>query len=503
MSDRGETKHLEPDSLLDVAPDAVVIGDEDGCIRFVNAQATVLLGYSCEELEGQPVELLVPERFRHQQEADRRHYMAHLYTRPMGHGQRLFVRRKDGTEFRAEISFTPVESSRGVRILSVIRDITKRVQAERSLRELASFAELNPAPVLRFDAYGVVLTANAAARAILGDNARSGSSAKTLIPGLREVDIEACVRTGSIIEHEAPVGEHHYQFVIRGVPSLGVAHVYGSDVTARRRDEQQLQKAHDHLIHELQAAAKMQRSLFPQTPPNVDKVRFDWCYTPCEALAGDLFNIVQLDERFLGVYIFDVSGHGVPAALLTATVSRAVARHARAHIAQEPPAGSLATAPVSWVAEQLNSEFPMDPMTGQYFTLLYGLLDLQTLDFRFVAAGHPGPIHVPRDGPSSVLETEAFPIGFFPDVSYQEQSLHLAPGDRLYLYTDGIPDATDRDGQPFGAAQLVETLQRNRSLSLGDGLNRLADRLRAWHGGRNPEDDMSILAVEVSRRESV
>ena len=88
-------------------------------------------------------------------------------------------------------------------------------------------------------------------------------------------------------------------------------------------------------------------------------------------------------------------------------------------------------------------------------------------------------------------------------MSYQEQSLHLAPGDRLYLYTDGIPDATDRDDQPFGAAQLVETLQRNRSLSLGDGLNRLADRLREWRGGKSPEDDMSILAVEVSRRESV
>ncbi len=100
MSDRSETKHLEPDSLLDAAPDAVVILDEDGCIRFVNAQATVLLGYSCEELEGQPVEILVPERFRHQQEADRRHYMDHLYTRPMGHGQRLFVRRRASLSVR-------------------------------------------------------------------------------------------------------------------------------------------------------------------------------------------------------------------------------------------------------------------------------------------------------------------------------------------------------------------------------------------------------------------
>ena len=98
----------------------------------------------------------------------------------------------------------------------------------------------------------------------------------------------------------------------------------------------------------------------------------------------------------------------------------------------------------------------MDPETEQYLTLLYGVLDLQTLDFRFVAAGHPGPVHVPHEGSSSILKAEGFPVGFFPDASYQEQSLHLAPGDRLYLYTDGIPDATDRDSQPFGAEQLVD-----------------------------------------------
>ena len=189
--------------------------------------------------------------------------MTHLRTRPPEHGSELFVRRKDGTEFRAQISLTPVEAARGVRVLCIIRDITERLQVERSLQEMASFAELNPGPVLRIDVRGVVLTANPATRAILGDNVRSGSMAHTLIPGLREGDIESCVRAGSIIEHEARVGEHDYQFVIRGVPSLGVGYVYGSDVTARRRSEQQLQNAHDRLTHELQAAAQMQRSLFP------------------------------------------------------------------------------------------------------------------------------------------------------------------------------------------------------------------------------------------------
>lgn len=502
MSNGLETAHLELGRLRDEAPDPVVIVDGDGRIELVNAQAAALVGYGREELNGQPVEILVPERFRRRFDADRRHYMTHLDTRPMGHGTKLFARRKDGTEFRAEISLTPVESRQGVRILSIIRDITQRVQVERSLREMASFAELNPAPVLRVDARGEILTANAAARAVLGDHARSGTRVTTLIPGFSELDLEACVNTGSIIEHEATVGDQQYHFVIRGVPSLGVGYVYGSDVTARTRSEQQLQKAHDRLTHELHAAAKMQRSLFPETPPNVGHVRFDWCYTPCDVLAGDLFNVVQLDERFVGVYVFDVSGHGVPAALLTVTVSRALARHARAHLALKSQVGTLPTAPVQWVAEQLNREFPMDPVTGQYFTLLYGLLDLQTLDFRFVAAGHPGPVHVPREGSASVLETKAFPIGFFPEVSYQEQSVHLAPGDRLYLYTDGIPDATNPDGQPFGAEQLVETLQRNRAVSLGDGLNQLADQLRTWQGTGSPDDDMSILAVEVRRRET-
>lgn len=502
MHETAETDHLKLESLLDAAPDVVVIVDGDGYIRFVNAQATILLGYARGELVGQPIEILVPERFRHQHDADRRHYMTHLATRPMGQGPELFARRKDGTELRAEISLTPVESGEGVRILCIVRDITHRVQVERSLREMASFAELNPAPVLRVDAHGGVLTANAAARAVFGDRVQLGARVKAMIPSFGDLDLEACVQTGSVIEHEAEVGEQHYHFVTRGVPSLSVAHIYGSDVTARRRSERQLQEAHDRLTHERDAAAKMQRSLFPQMPPDVGSVLFDWCYTPSETLAGDLFNVIQLDERFLALYVFDVSGHGVPAALLTVTVSRALARYARAHLALELPAESKTIAAVQWVAEQLNAEFPMDPVTGQYFTLLYGLLDLQTFEFRFVAAGHPGPVYVPSDGAPSVVETQGFPVGFFPDAGYLEQSLRLAPGDRLYLYTDGIPDAVDPNGQPFGTEQLVETLHRNRSVSLGTGLSPLADRLRTWHDGESPEDDMSILALEVVRSSS-
>ena len=157
-------------------------------------------------------------------------------------------------------------------------------------------------------------------------------------------------------------------------------------------------------------------------------MRFDWCYIPCAALGGDLFNVVELDERFLAVYVFDVSGHGVPAALLTVTVSRALARHARAHIAQKPQSGALRTAPVQWVAEQLNGEFPMDPVTGQYFTLLYGLLDLQTFDFRFVSAGHPGPVHVPYEGSTSILGTEGGSLsGSFPMGNTRNSSFVLRP----------------------------------------------------------------------------
>ncbi|PYV14774.1 MAG: hypothetical protein DMG07_11210, partial [Acidobacteria bacterium] len=128
------SKHPVYDSL-EFIPDAIVIAGQDGRITLANTQAERLFGYSRAELLGQPVELLLPERFRKSHEGHRSAYAAEPRLRPMGAGLELYGRRKNGDEFPVDIMLNPVQSDEGALVLGVIRDITDRKLVEAALRE--------------------------------------------------------------------------------------------------------------------------------------------------------------------------------------------------------------------------------------------------------------------------------------------------------------------------------------------------------------------------------
>ncbi|HXF52237.1 MAG TPA: PAS domain S-box protein [Dehalococcoidia bacterium] len=128
-------------SLLESAPDAIVIVDPSGRIVIVNRQAERLFGYSRDELVGQPVELLVPQALREAHEAHRRGYMERPATRPMGIGLELSARRRDGSEVPVEISLSPLETADGLLVTSIIRDISERKALEEERRRLLAERE--------------------------------------------------------------------------------------------------------------------------------------------------------------------------------------------------------------------------------------------------------------------------------------------------------------------------------------------------------------------------
>ena len=137
-------------SLFEFSPDAIIVTDEDGKITEVNGQVQTFFGYGRDELKGQPIELLIPERFRNAHPIHRKEYTAHPRTRQMGIGLEILGRRKDGTEFPVDIMLSPVETPGGRIVLSVIRDLsekeTGRGRAGAEEREKTDISKKNSIP---------------------------------------------------------------------------------------------------------------------------------------------------------------------------------------------------------------------------------------------------------------------------------------------------------------------------------------------------------------------
>jgi phosphoserine phosphatase RsbU/P len=261
-----------------------------------------------------------------------------------------------------------------------------------------------------------------------------------------------------------------------------------------------LAKVNERMSLDLAVAARIQHTFLPLTEPAVAGAAFAWCYQPCDELAGDGLNVIPLGGGRVGLYVLDVSGHGVASALLSVTLSRLLSQPAdpSSILVRGADVGErLAITPPTEVAARLNLLFPFDSPTEQFATMVYGVLDAATGEFRYVSAGHPGPVHLPRGADPVMLESRGFPIGLAAD-AYEERSLRLGAGDRLYLYSDGVTEAMDAAGRHFGEARLMDAIGRWRFEPLHEGTTALLSEIARWHGSERPRDDISILAVEVS-----
>lgn len=260
-----------------------------------------------------------------------------------------------------------------------------------------------------------------------------------------------------------------------------------------------LSEALRQIEQDLEVAARIQQSVLPAHQQRYRDYFSDWLFLPSAWVSGDIFNVFPLDNH-LGFYCVDVSGHGVGAAMMSLAVARQFL-HGRAVERFLFTDDDEVSSPAE-VVRILNGRFCSDEVEiVSYFTMIYGVIDLDTGEGKLCQAGHPTPFIVSPDGEVRAVGSGGAPVGLMPDLSWTDVDFTLAAGERLCLFSDGITECENLAGEQFGPQRLQEALRHGAALGLNDLLAQFARHLIHWRSGENQEqptmaDDVSLLVIE-------
>jgi len=232
---------------------------------------------------------------------------------------------------------------------------------------------------------------------------------------------------------------------------------------------------------ELQRAREIQQSLLPRNIPQIPGFEIAGAWQPASMVSGDYYDVLPLGDHKLGICIADVSGKGVSAALLMANVQAAVRAYASE---SESPAQ---------VCGKVNRLLCENIATGKFVTFLYAILDGDERSFQYCNAGHLYPILVSR-GSVGMLEQGGAVLGVFPAWTYEDSVIDLKAGDRLLLFTDGITEASDTNGQEFEETRIAAFAKANATLSASELDNRLLAQVTDFCGAHF-QDDATLLVI--------
>ena len=260
-----------------------------------------------------------------------------------------------------------------------------------------------------------------------------------------------------------------------------------------------LQSAHKLLEDDLKAAAWIQEQLLPSPALRALGVRCEWRFRPSSYIAGDIFNFFPLDDKLVGFYLLDVSGHGVPAAMLSVTLSMVLtpdATNASPLKDYDVTTGALKAVRPEVAIRNLNRRFQLKD--DRYFTMVYGVLDTESLSLSLAQAGHPSPVLIRPGTSPQILGSGGMPVGLWPEMDFDCIDLSVSPGDRILFYSDGVTECMDPNGEPFGEHRLLEYLGRASGEPLDKLLEGLDGEMKTWGAGTNCGDDVSLLAIELT-----
>ncbi|MGB9071902.1 MAG: GAF domain-containing protein [Terriglobales bacterium] len=253
---------------------------------------------------------------------------------------------------------------------------------------------------------------------------------------------------------------------------------------ANARLYEEIARQEQRLERDLSLARELQVRLLPPSDPKLANLAVHAKFVPARAIGGDLYDFVPYSLSRLGIVIGDVSGKGAPAAIYAALVSGIL----RSHAPIEPgPAEMLSAVNLSLGERRID---------GQFVSIIYAVWDDQQRTLQVANSGLPRPIYC-HDGKIEIVDATGLPLGLFDEAEYDEFSFRAKPGDLFVFFSDGILDAPNRHGQPFGHARVEEIVAACSTKSADCVVNNIFKAVSEHAAGVDPFDDQTVVAIKV------
>ncbi|MFH0920099.1 MAG: SpoIIE family protein phosphatase [Fibrobacterota bacterium] len=259
------------------------------------------------------------------------------------------------------------------------------------------------------------------------------------------------------------------------------------DVTEGERAKEKLEAFYRQVKTELHIAKTIQESLLPAEVPAIPGLSVEVHYQAMEEIGGDLYDFINIDNENWGIVIGDVSGHGIPASLMGAMAKMSLFNHTPHNLS-----------PMD-VFEKVNRDLFNNLMMEYYISGIYVIYNTLNNTLSFSRAGHPEALLLrAATGEIEKLHTRGYFLGIMANGDFEEKSCRLKKGDRLFLYTDGLVEVQNKEGQKFGLDRLRRVLRENRPETLAKLKQNIINEVNQFNDHAGWEDDTTFILVEVT-----
>jgi sigma-B regulation protein RsbU (phosphoserine phosphatase) len=295
----------------------------------------------------------------------------------------------------------------------------------------------------------------------------------------------------SLGARQIAVGNFAYRIPVGRTDQLSDLERGFNDMAGGLERLQKEELARQRMEAEMDVARKVQDHLYPRSAPRLEGATLAGRTQPARLIGGDLYDFFDLGAGRVGVLCADISGKGIPAALMMANLQAI----ARGHCGFRRDSSSLQ--PGEFV-EGLNQELAGRFGDNRYATVFWCEYDTVTRTLRYINAGNPSPILIHSSGEVERLQSDGFPVGMFGNAKYSTHEVCLASGARLIIFSDGLTDALNVRGEEFGDDRVVQFCQRlgtgTRANDIAEILTRAAEE---WSAGVEPFDDTTLVVIAV------